>query len=479
MNKFSIKESELYPAHVLIVDDDRALGEMLMNFISKCPGFDCSYCDSAREALQTLEKRVFDVVVTDIKMPDMSGLELTRIIKEKYDSGVIVVTGYYEDFTYEQAIENGANDFIEKPVRPTELIIRLKRILRERAISYKRWQAEESLRESEEAARRLAQENDLIAEIGRIIGSTLTIDEVYERFAEKVKEVIPFDAITINLVNMRDNTRTIQHHSGIPIEGRKIGDVVPLGGSVSEGGVRARSSLLINVRDNDELLRQYPGIALSMESGIQSRIVIPLMLKDEVVGTLLLRSLKPDAYTENDLRLAERVGAQIAGTIANAQLFLELKNVKKSLQQAYDELEVRNKNLEEMNIALHVLLQKREEDKRQVEERIVTNIRSLVYPYLAKLHNDSLDETQHQLLNIIESHLNELLSPLLTNLQRYNLTPREVLVAALVKDGNTTKDIAKILGVETSSIDDHRNNIRKKLGLSRNVNLQAKLQSLK
>lgn len=148
MNELSIKESELYPAHVLIVDDDRALGEMLINVISKFTGFDCFYCASAREALQALEERVFDVVITDIKMPDMTGLELTRIIKEKYDSDVIVITGYYEDFTYEQAIENGANDFIEKPVRPTELIIRLKRVLRERAILYKRQQAEKDREDS-------------------------------------------------------------------------------------------------------------------------------------------------------------------------------------------------------------------------------------------------------------------------------------------------------------------------------------------
>lgn len=145
MNKLGIKESELYPAHVLIVDDDKSFGEMLLNVINKCTGFDCSFCDSARGALQALEKRVFDVVITDIKMPDMSGLELTRIIKEKYDSGVIVLTGYYEEFTYEQTIENGANDFIEKPVQPSELIIRLKRILWERAILYKRQQAEEEL----------------------------------------------------------------------------------------------------------------------------------------------------------------------------------------------------------------------------------------------------------------------------------------------------------------------------------------------
>jgi len=169
MNRFNIQESELYPAHILIVDDDRSLGEMLVSFISKCTGFDCHYCDSVKMALQALEERAFDIVITDIKMPDISGLELTRIIKEKYESDVIVITGFYEDFTYEQAIEDGANDFIEKPVRPTELIIRLKRILRERAILYKRQKAEEdreeSLRSLRKALRATVQALAAIAEI--------------------------------------------------------------------------------------------------------------------------------------------------------------------------------------------------------------------------------------------------------------------------------------------------------------------------
>ena len=142
------------------------------------------------------------------------------------------------------------------------------------------------------------------------------------------------------------------------------------------------------------------------------------------------------------------------------------------------ELEMRSTNLVEMNTALNVLLQKREEDKRQVEELIVTNIKSLVYPYVKKMRNDIPNAKQNLLLDIIETHLNELLSPLLKYLQQFNLTPKEVQVAAMVKDGKTTKEIAEVLGVATSSIDAHRNSIRKKLGLNRSVNLQSKLQSL-
>jgi PAS domain S-box-containing protein len=143
------------------------------------------------------------------------------------------------------------------------------------------------------------------------------------------------------------------------------------------------------------------------------------------------------------------------------------------------ELAIRNKSLEEMNTALNVLLQKRDEDKRKMEEIIVSNFKSLVYPYLEKMQNDSSDNKQHLLFSIMDTHLDELLSPFMNNLQQFNLTPKELQVAAMVKDGKTTKEIAAILGVEVSSIDYHRHNIRKKLGLSRSVNFQLKLQSLK
>jgi len=161
-----------------------------------------------------------------------------------------------------------------------------------------------------------------------------------------------------------------------------------------------------------------------------------------------------------------------------AALRIHTDTLEKLVEKRTAELAIRNENLEEMNTALHVLLKQREDDKGKVEEMIVSNIKSLVYPYLEKMQTDSLNTKQHLLISIIETHLNELLSPLLKNIQQFNLTPKEIQVASMVKDGKSTKEIAEVLGVEKSSVDAHRNRIRKKLALSRNVNLQSKLQSL-
>lgn len=139
-------KNEYHIPNILIVDDDESFGHMLERVIVKLTGYDCTYVKDATKAVQVLEKSIADVVITDIRMPGMNGLELTRYLKGKYSADIIVITGYQEDFLYENAIDCGASDFIEKPIKPSELIIRLRRVLRERESSAKLRQTEDELR---------------------------------------------------------------------------------------------------------------------------------------------------------------------------------------------------------------------------------------------------------------------------------------------------------------------------------------------
>ena len=101
-------------------------------------GFSTLAASSAEEALELIEKNDFAVVITDIRLPGMGGLELTKVIKQKNGSDVIVVTGYSDDYSYEEAINIGASDFVIKPVRLEELLLRLRRVLKERQLSSER-----------------------------------------------------------------------------------------------------------------------------------------------------------------------------------------------------------------------------------------------------------------------------------------------------------------------------------------------------
>ncbi|MEN6330995.1 MAG: PAS domain S-box protein [Smithella sp.] len=160
----------------------------------------------------------------------------------------------------------------------------------------------------------------------------------------------------------------------------------------------------------------------------------------------------------------------------------ELKKYREKLEvmvaERTIELEEKTKNLLEVNTALNVLLQKREKDKKILEKNFVANIGSLVLPYVEKLRKNNLDMQQQFCLDTIEKHLGEIASPLLNNMRQYDLTPREIQIASLIKDGKTTKEIAKTLLIGEGSIDTHRKNIRKKLGLDRTSNLQSYLRFL-
>jgi PAS domain S-box-containing protein len=177
---------------------------------------------------------------------------------------------------------------------------------------------------------------------------------------------------------------------------------------------------------------------------------------------------------------------EIIATVRNIndrkQAEVELTKYRERLEQLVEErtqdLENKTKAHEEVNIALKVLLQHREEDKKDLENRIVTNVNNLIIPFAEKMKNTNLDERQQTYLGIIETHLKDITSPMITKFNQLNLTPTEVEIASLIKEGKATKEIANIMGTATSSIDTHRNNIRKKLGISKeNVNLRSYLQS--
>jgi len=121
---------------VLIVDDDDMI-RVLMNDFMATLGYQCHTASSGPEALEILERHTVDVVITDIIMPGMDGLELTQKIKEKYDYEIIVMTGFAGEYSYEEVIQRGASDFVFKPVRYEELHLRLQRVLRERSMREK------------------------------------------------------------------------------------------------------------------------------------------------------------------------------------------------------------------------------------------------------------------------------------------------------------------------------------------------------
>jgi diguanylate cyclase (GGDEF)-like protein len=131
-----IKQSKI-DIGILIVDDDSGTRNSIYEFIDMA-GYKSFETSSAEEALEIIKTNTIHVVITDIRLPGMNGLELTDLIKNRYDTDVIVITGYIGDYSYEEAINKGASDFVSKPIRFEELLLRLRRVLRERNITKER-----------------------------------------------------------------------------------------------------------------------------------------------------------------------------------------------------------------------------------------------------------------------------------------------------------------------------------------------------
>lgn len=170
----------------------------------------------------------------------------------------------------------------------------------------------------------------------------------------------------------------------------------------------------------------------------------------------------------------------LLGYRGSCQDITEQKNTMDALMERERELFAKSQTLEEVNAALKVLLKQREEDRKELEGKFVSNIKEMILPYILKIQKSQRDPRVKAYLDIATANLNEIISPFLNTIRQLNLTPREIEVASFIKEGRTTKEIAQILGVATSAVDSHRNNMRVKLGLNKKkVNLRSYLLSLK
>jgi DNA-binding NarL/FixJ family response regulator len=201
--------------------------------------------------------------------------------------------------------------------------------------------------------------------------------------------------------------------------------------------------------------------------------------------------LKPCDTDELELRIArclEKINLLAELKKQNRLLSKEIrarKEAEKALATINRELETRVKirtaELEETNIALNVLLKKNEQNKREIEEQVIGNVRELIEPVLNKLKKSGIDDHQRMYADILTANLNKIISPFLANVTAKTLkfTPMEIQVASLIRLGRTSKEISMFLSISPATVDVHRKNIRKKVGITnQKVNLRTVLANV-
>jgi len=182
-----------------------------------------------------------------------------------------------------------------------------------------------------------------------------------------------------------------------------------------------------------------------------------------------------------EVLVAERTDELAQANSRLKQEIEERRRAEKALKKREKELEAQSHHLEEVNTALRVLLQQREFDKKELGEIVMRNVQELVSPYLQRILSGRLESRQRTLAMILETNLNNIVSPFVSKMASglSHLTPVEIRVASLIKEGKTNKEIAEILLVSKNTILFHRFNIRDKLALKgQKINLRSHLLAM-
>ena len=113
---------------ILVVDDEAYMTEMLQTFF-EMNDYQCFTASNGLEAMEILDENAVDIVITDMKMPKMNGLELLKKVKDNYArTSAVIMTGFSEEYTTSEALNSGADGYITKPFRNKELLLILRRI---------------------------------------------------------------------------------------------------------------------------------------------------------------------------------------------------------------------------------------------------------------------------------------------------------------------------------------------------------------
>ncbi len=217
--------------------------------------------------------------------------------------------------------------------------------------------------------------------------------------------------------------------------------------------------------------------------------------RERMVGYHQSRRVDPDSAPRNyEFSFVDKQGnvrevlitiSMIPGTKKSLASFADVterEKTEESLRKREKELKDKTHELEELNAALRVLLKRREEDKVELENTVISGLSKLVMPYIEKMRKSNLKGSELVCLNIIESNLKDITSPFMHKLssQFSSFTPRELQVANLINEGKTTKEIADFMNICPATVEIHRHHVREKLGLTKKkTNLRTYLTSLK
>jgi len=310
---------------ILVVDDDRFFLRQMVDILSD-GGFNARGVISGEQAMELLETTRFHVIVTDVVMRDMSGIDLLRKVRTQDRlTPVICVSGVRSFENVVEMIRNGASEFLSKPFKPEQLLSAVRLAVIDNEIAKER---ERIVARSDKWNRELL----TLRMLGEASSKEI-LQNLFKRTIEAISDTLQVE--TTSLMVMEDQVLRLVEAKGLPKE--VIGKVtVPLGKGISGHVALTGEPLLINDISKDERFRPS---TFKDQYSTQSALCVPLVRGDRVLGVLNANNkISGESFTESDRDLLHTMAAQVSMSMDNARLFLDLEEKAEALRVAHEEL---------------------------------------------------------------------------------------------------------------------------------------------
>ena len=311
---------------ILIVDDDPA-GRKTLQDILTLKGYQAFTCSQGEESIREVHSQSFNLVVIDLKLPDMPGLEVMSAIKNiAPETECIVLTGFASQASAIEAVELGAYSYMQKPYDVDRLLLTIQHALERQQT---RWNL-----------RKRATEISQLYEAAQQLGVTLNLDQVYERIYRVISDNMPCDSLIISSYSEQEELVYCQRcwSDGVQVD---IRDFPPVPLNKAGKGVQSKVILsgqpqylpdYLAERKTSPTFYYFDQEGVQKEAEIpadrpltQSAILAPIKLEDRVIGVIQVGSNRPDNYSDDHLRFLEALTPMIAIAIANAQLHAQVQ----------------------------------------------------------------------------------------------------------------------------------------------------------
>lgn len=289
---------------ILVLDDEQIVLDSVRRILEG-ENYEIVTCRKGEEAREALKKGGFDILVTDLKMPGMDGLQAMEALSEvDPDLSMIMFTAYSTVDSAVKALKLGAVDYVRKPFTPDQLVEMITKVMLDRKERF-----EKRYRE------------DTFEELKKAVSSTLNLKDVLDLIVQGVVKVMKVKGSSLSLLDKtREKMRVFAYH-GLS---RDYAEKGPLDASRSISGTTLEGKIVWVENATQDPRVQYPKEAL--REGVASILSVPLVVRNKVLGALRVYTAEPRDFTQEEVQFLNKFAEQVAFAIENARTYEDVKD---------------------------------------------------------------------------------------------------------------------------------------------------------